>query len=316
MPTTESSLQDIQTKKIVSNPDNPRLIFRENELNDLLDSIKEVGIKVPITVYEKGTKYFLIDGERRWRCSLKLNLETMPAIIQPEPTKLENLLMMFNIHNVRVEWDLMPMALKLKQIKEMLNKEGKPNSNKHLAGITGVSLPTVKRAFDLLELPNKYQRMLLQEAQKPKDQQRVTADLFVEITKSCNVIEKYTPEVYKKVKRKDYVDAMVNKYIGGVVKNVVSFRNVSKIARAERTGVRKSIVVPILVKLASDPLYDIDTAFKHSVEINYQQRDLNTKVVGLLIQLREYRSSKQLSSDLIKSLKSLRKRINELLGNK
>ncbi len=124
-----SSLQDISPDKIRKNPDNPRLIFRETEMNELLESIGEVGIKVPISVYLDGARYTLLDGERRWRCAKKLNLRSVPAIVQPKPTHLENLLMMFNIHNVRVDWDPMPMALKLGEIRSMLDKEEVPASS-------------------------------------------------------------------------------------------------------------------------------------------------------------------------------------------
>src|SRR4051794_1824555 len=109
-------LQEISPDIIRSNPDNPRLIFREDEMSQLLESIRQVGIRVPLSVYPDGRHYTLIDGERRWRCARKLNLKTVPVIAQPKPAKLENILMMFNIHNVRVDWDLMPMALKLHEV--------------------------------------------------------------------------------------------------------------------------------------------------------------------------------------------------------
>src|SRR4051794_25820591 len=113
-------LLEISPDSVKPNPDNPRLIFREDDMNELLQSIQEVGIRVPISVYADGKKYVLLDGERRWRCSKKLNLPTVPAHIQAKPSRLENLLMMFNIHNVRVDWDIMPMALKLAQVRDML----------------------------------------------------------------------------------------------------------------------------------------------------------------------------------------------------
>src|SRR5260370_9892804 len=100
-------------------------------MNDLLESIREVGIKVPVSVYSDGHKFTLLDGERRWRCAKKLNLKVVPAIVQPKPTRLENLLMMFNIHNVRVDWDLMPIALKLGEVREMLEKEGKDKGGQY-----------------------------------------------------------------------------------------------------------------------------------------------------------------------------------------
>src|SRR5580704_15379413 len=112
-------LQEIKPDKIRANPDNPRLVFREDEMQQLMDSIKEVGIKVPVSLYEDGSKFVLLDGERRWRCPKRLNLSAVPAIVQPKPDRLENILMMFNIHNVRVDWDPMPMALKLKDVQDL-----------------------------------------------------------------------------------------------------------------------------------------------------------------------------------------------------
>src|SRR5712691_8007995 len=153
MAKASATLQEISPDRIRKNPDNPRLVFREDEMNELLESIKEVGIKVPVSLFQDGHHYVLIDGERRWRCSKRLNLPSMPAIVQPKPTRLENLLMMFNIHNVRVDWDPMPMALKLGEIRRMLEKEGKDTSPKALAAITGVRLPSVRRALELLDLP-------------------------------------------------------------------------------------------------------------------------------------------------------------------
>src|SRR5216683_1790442 len=179
MARASATLQDISPDDIRKNRDNPRLVFREDQMNELLESIKEVGIKVPVSLYEDGKHYVLIDGERRWRCAKKLNLQTMPAIVQPKPTKLENLLMMFNIHNVRVDWDPMPMALKLRDVADLLEKAKQPTNARALSAVTGVPLPSVRRALDLLDLPEKYQRMLLREAEKPRHEQRIKADLFI-----------------------------------------------------------------------------------------------------------------------------------------
>src|SRR5206468_447526 len=103
----------------------------------------------------------------------KLNLKTMPAIVQRKPTRLENILMMFNIHNVRVDWDAMAMALKLRVVVELLEREGQPTTPKALSAVTGVPLPSVRRLLDLLDLPEKYQRLLVKEAEKPRHEQRI-----------------------------------------------------------------------------------------------------------------------------------------------
>jgi ParB family transcriptional regulator, chromosome partitioning protein len=51
-----ATLQQISPDKIRNNPDNPRLVFREDEMQQLMDSIKEVGIKVPVSLYEDRSR--------------------------------------------------------------------------------------------------------------------------------------------------------------------------------------------------------------------------------------------------------------------
>lgn len=314
MARTESSLIHISTDNIRRNPENPRLIFRESELQDLLESIREVGIKVPISVYKDRGNFILLDGERRWRCASKLNHKTIPALVQPKPTRLENLLMMFNIHNVRVQWGLLPMALKLRDIRTMLEKEGRSTDFRHLAGITGLSITTVKRAFEILDLPSKYRKMLLKEAEKPRAKQKITADLFIEINKAMKAVEKYTPEVLKEVSKTKFVDSMFRKYVTGIENNVVGFRRISKIARAEKTGIPKSCVIPTLVDLVMKPDCSIDQAYTDTVSAAYEARDLSTKASTLAESLSKYRSARSFPEALKVNLSKLREQIDRLLG--
>ncbi|HVM62704.1 MAG TPA: ParB/RepB/Spo0J family partition protein [Verrucomicrobiae bacterium] len=310
----DAALQEIDPDIIKPNPDNPRLIFHEDEMNELLESIREVGVKVPISVYADGSTYVLLDGERRWRCSRRLNLDAIPALVQPKPTRLENLLMMFNIHNVRVDWDIMPMALKLREVRDMLVAEGKPSGPKELAGITGVRLTSIRRALELLDLPQHYQKLLLKEAEKPREQQRIKADLFIEVYKSLHAIERHIPEVFETVTKTQYIDAMVKKYVSGVIDNVVGFREVSKIARAELAGVSKQQARPAIIKLVKRKGYGIDEAFRDTVEAAYEQRDLTSKLDNLTEKLTRYKSSKNFTKDVCLALARLRTEINRLIG--
>lgn len=314
MADVQASVAQIDPDKIRPNPDNPRLIFREAEINQLLDSIRAVGIQVPLTVYTDRGGWVLIDGERRWRCARRLNLEKVPAIVQPRPGKLENLLMMFNIHNVRTDWDLMPMALKLADVRDMIVAEGRSARPRDLAGLTGVTLPTVTRALELLDLPQRYQDMLMKEAEKPRDQQRITADLFIEINKSRRVVASYVPEVFEKVTHRDYLESMIDKYTSGVVKNVVRYRDVSKIARAERAGGDSKAVTPVLVKLIKTPSYKIEEAYEATVSQAYESRDIATRADSLLERLQAIRSAAELAGDVKERLRALRKEIDRVLG--
>ena len=87
MPTSaeDANLKNIPVDRIDRNPENPRLVFRPEEMEQLLDSINRHGVQVPISVYRDGRRYVLIDGERRWRCCVKLNQKTIPALIQEKP---------------------------------------------------------------------------------------------------------------------------------------------------------------------------------------------------------------------------------------
>jgi ParB/RepB/Spo0J family partition protein len=279
----------------------------------LLDSIREQGIRVPLSVYWDRAKYVLIDGERRWRCARKLNLKSVPAIVLPKPSKLENLLMMFNIHNVRVDWDLMPMAEKLGEVRDLATKNGTVPNAKQLAAITGVRLPTVKRALELLDLPLKYRRMLLEEAKKPRSQQTLKPDVFIETYKSLHTIERYTPEVFKEVTKKEYVDSMVNKYLSGVVDSVVGYREVSKIARAERAGGNKKEATRTIIRLVKNKNYGIKDAYKATVAGDYERRDILTRVDTLRKQLSEYHQSYDVDDDLRKALRKLAEQIGKMI---
>ena len=61
----ESAIRLISPDKIVRNPENPRLIFRQAELDSLQDSIANEGILVPLTVFQSGREFTILDGERR-----------------------------------------------------------------------------------------------------------------------------------------------------------------------------------------------------------------------------------------------------------
>tara|TARA_R110002049_G_scaffold252890_2_gene428218 strand:- start:4258 stop:5169 length:912 start_codon:yes stop_codon:yes gene_type:complete len=89
------SVQDKNADKVVGNiveldidfievnPFQPRTNFSEESLRELASSIKELGIIQPITVRKSGfNKYQLVSGERRYRASKLLNLETIPAYIR------------------------------------------------------------------------------------------------------------------------------------------------------------------------------------------------------------------------------------------
>ena len=77
------SIVELDIDKIEVNPYQPRTNFNEESIKELADSIKALGIIQPITVRKLDrNKYQLVSGERRFRASKSINLETIPAYVR------------------------------------------------------------------------------------------------------------------------------------------------------------------------------------------------------------------------------------------
>jgi ParB family chromosome partitioning protein len=278
-----SELKQIRVDQIDRNPENPRIVFRPSELETLMESIRRYGVQVPISVFREGRRYVLIDGERRWRCSVKLNKTQIPALIQEKPTPLTNLLLMFNIHALREQWDLLTIAMKLPRVITLLAKDGKAPTEKALAAETGLPRGLLRRCKLLMELPAKYREDLLDELNRPKSQQKLTEDFFIEMERSLTTVGRAIPEV---IDEKDRVrDVLIAKYKSGTIRNVTDFRNLAKIARAERVSVDTQAATVALKRVFQKNSYSVEQAYKDTVSEAYSERDLLTRIESISYKL-------------------------------
>lgn len=89
---------------ITPNPRQPREVFDEDALAELVTSIKEVGLLQPIVVRQLGPERFeLIMGERRWRACREAGLESIPAIVRAtEDEKLLLDALLENLHRAQL----------------------------------------------------------------------------------------------------------------------------------------------------------------------------------------------------------------------
>ncbi|SRR6266581_2336481 len=309
---SRARLKEIPVEQIDRNPENPRLRLRQSELLELLESIRLYGIQVPISVYKEGQRYVLIDGERRWRCSKKLNKKTIPALIQGKPSPLENLLLMFNIHALREQWDLLTIALKLPHLIELLGRElGRQPADRELCDRTGLGLGILRRCKLLMELPEEYKRELLLELEKPKAARKVTEDLFIEMERALRTVERAMPQVIhedKNVVRR----ILLQKYKNNVIKNVVHFRKIGKIARAGRVEADEGKARRVLGRLFQENSFGIEEAYVSSVSDAYSERDLLTRVNSLADRLEGYGPG-EVEQTLVKPLRRLLSEIRRLL---
>jgi ParB family transcriptional regulator, chromosome partitioning protein len=89
----------VDVEKIVANKGQPRKIFKEKELLELSESIKENGVIQPILVHEKDGMFEIVAGERRYRASRLAGLTKIPVIVKRATKK--DVLVMSIIENVQ-----------------------------------------------------------------------------------------------------------------------------------------------------------------------------------------------------------------------
>lgn len=309
----DAELLQIRVDHIDRNPDNPRIVFRQTELDHLLDSIQRYGVQVPVSVFRHGKRFVLIDGERRWRCCRKLNLATIPALVQDRPTPLTNLLLMFNIHSLREQWDLLTIATKLPRLIELVALgQGRRPTAKELSDHTGLPTAVIRRCNILLSIPDHHISELLGELQKPKSKQRLSEDLYIEVERALTTVERRMPDL---VENKDQVrTVLIDKYKSKVIDNVIEFRQLAKIARADNVEADKKIARRVLTRLFQPNKYSANDAFSDSVAGAYAERDLLTRIRSLSDRL-ETLETKAVDTALRKELMHLLRHIKTVLGN-
>src|SRR5689334_3112383 len=105
--TKHQGVKEIPIGQLHSNPHNPRVLFDKLPMDALRDSVKRLGILVPLTVYWETAKkrYVILDGQRRWMCAKDVGLRTVPVNRVAEPNLVQNVVTMFQIHKLRQDWE-------------------------------------------------------------------------------------------------------------------------------------------------------------------------------------------------------------------
>lgn len=137
----------IPITRIAPNPNQPRKLFRDEELAGLAASIREQGILQPLVVRRRGEGYELIIGERRWRASQLAGLEELPAVILDATDR--QVVEMALVENVQ-RADLNPLEL-AEAFRVLVEDEGLTQES---AGRrVGLDRSSVANHLRLLELP-------------------------------------------------------------------------------------------------------------------------------------------------------------------
>ncbi|KQH77156.1 chromosome partitioning protein ParB [Mycobacterium gordonae] len=149
--------REIAPSDIEPNPRQPRQVFDDEALSELVHSIREFGLLQPIVVRAvpgstSGAHYQIVMGERRWRAAQEAGLSTIPAIVRE--TGDDNLLrdaLLENIHRVQLN----PLE-EAAAYQQLLDEFGVTHDE--LAARIGRSRPLITNMIRLLKLPIPVQR--------------------------------------------------------------------------------------------------------------------------------------------------------------
>ena len=154
-PQGSSTINEISIEQIETNPNQPRREFNDEALQDLANSIKEIGIVQPITLRQIAENRFqIIAGERRWRASQIIGLKSIPAYIRT--IKDENVMELALVENIQRE-DLNAIEIAL-AYEQLLSGEGM--TQEKVSERVGKSRTAITNYLRLLKLPAQVQMAL------------------------------------------------------------------------------------------------------------------------------------------------------------
>ena len=159
VPSTDDISNDkvysIDINKITPNKEQPRRSFNDEALNELAESIRQIGVIQPITVKKVDDYYVIIAGERRWRAARKAGISEIPVIVKNDISEIEALEIAL-IENIQRE-DLTPLeeAQTYKKFSDEFNL-----NQEAIAAKVGKSRAAVANSMRLLNLDKRVQTFL------------------------------------------------------------------------------------------------------------------------------------------------------------
>ena len=227
---------------------------------------------------------------------------------------MQNLMMMFAIHNARKDWDPLPTALKLEELEaEFKRRYERSPSETELAGIASLTRGEVRRLRRLLSMPEEVREELLKELLKPRHLQEVSADQMLETTKACEALTKIkliTPEVATELRK-----SLILKFRRKILNNTTDPRQLIKLGKAAVAGeIDRRLSLRAINKLIKDIDYSIESAVQDTIAQLQSTHSFIVLVDRISTKLSEFENGEvRVTQPVRDSLSSLVKRIQRLI---
>lgn len=149
---TGSAINEIELSRIDANPEQPRSTFDEETLQELADSIRELGIIQPLSLRMKDDgRYQIIAGERRWRAAQMAGLTTVPAYVRTvSDSEMTEMALIENIQ--REDLNAIEVALTFRKLIDTYSL-----TQERLSARLGKKRATIANHLRLLKLPAEIQ---------------------------------------------------------------------------------------------------------------------------------------------------------------
>ena len=153
---SRGGVREIEISRIRANPDQPRVQFDEEALDELAESIRERGVLQPILLRPDDDGYLIVAGERRWRAAQRARLHAIPAIVRDiDESATAELALIENIQRQ----DLNPLE-EAEGYRQLIQRHG--HTQDDVGRIVHKSRSHVANLLRLLDLPDFVRKSLLQ----------------------------------------------------------------------------------------------------------------------------------------------------------
>lgn len=258
MPKATEQTQDVPIEKISVSGLNTRKDLEagteDSTITDLAESIKSQGLLNPPTVRQKGSRYELVAGQRRYLACRKLGWNTIPCFVRNDLSDAEAtaISLVENVH--RADMNPIDKANALNSLLDHHNKDfGK------VAKETGIGVQTIKRYICLLELPEEL-RQRLSTAEGPAKVQAM-ALLVKTFPDKAEMLEVYT----KMAGFTQQVQTEIMKQSGGdfsKIEGLVELAHQGVFHTVACHGVHTCAFVPQWIQVVNDSLNKRDDEIK------------------------------------------------------
>lgn len=318
----KDKIQNIPLSQIETNPLNPRKRFVDEEADTLIESILSKGLLNPIIVFKrkKDNKYVILDGERRFRAFQKVNFKEIAChVLEKEPNDIENLSLMFHIHNVREEWTDFAIAQTLIKVIDEMGKSIETLQRQdrlELAKITSLSEYKINKYLVFYDYPQNIIEKFLESETSDEPVKGMDPDILSEMHAPLKIIEKELPDFLKKYSKEIIIDACIDKKANDIIKTNRDFRLLTKSLNAMKNGnVRKEVIFEKLEEFIKELNVTPNSIFEETSETIYQVDSILKKTEVLIKEVQNLNLN-QVTKEEKKQIKEYIEQLSLILNHK